>query len=79
MERKTIKNIDEPERHDPVSSRQVAPWQKVELEDNLDRRQLVRDLIRERPDATADDLAKLLAERRIAVSSTLILQELQRQ
>lgn len=77
MPEKTIHNIDEPEGHDPVSPRQVAPWHEVELEDQLDRRQLVRDLIHEHPDATADDIARLVANRQIEVSSTLILQELQ--
>lgn len=78
MEQKTIRNIDEPARHDPVSPRQVAPWQHVELQDQLDRRQLLRDLIAEQPDATADELSRVLKERQIEVSSTLILQELAR-
>ena len=78
MDEKIIYNIDEPERHDPVSPRQVAPWHEVELEEQLDRRQLVRDLIREHPDASADDIAGLLGKRKLHVSSTLILQELQR-
>ena len=77
MEPKTIQNIDEPERHDPVSQRQVAPRQEVELEDNLDRRQLVRDLIALHPSATADDIVRMLRQRQIEVSTTLVLQELQ--
>ncbi|HET6883590.1 MAG TPA: hypothetical protein VFI31_25785 [Pirellulales bacterium] len=78
MEPKTIQHIDEPERHDPVSPRQVAPWQHVELEDNFDRRQLVRNLAAQHPDASADEIARMLKERQIDVSSTLILQELSR-
>jgi hypothetical protein len=78
MQAKTIQNIDQPERHDPVSPHQVGPWQHVELEDNFDRRQLVRDLIAQYPDASADDLGRMLKERQIEISSTLILQELQR-
>jgi hypothetical protein len=70
--------IDEALRHPTVSPRQVGPRQDVELEDNFDRRQLVRELIAQHPDATADDLARLLEERKIKVSSTLVLQELQR-
>jgi len=78
MQAKTIQNIDQPERHDPVSPHQVGPRQHVELEDNFDRRQLVRDLIAQYPDASADDLGRMLKERQIEISSTLILQELQR-
>jgi hypothetical protein len=76
MEQKTVRNIDQPERHDPVSPRQVAPWQHVELEGQLDRRQLLRDMIANHPDASADDLTRMLGERQIKISSTLILQEL---
>lgn len=78
MQAKTIQNIDQPERHDPVSPHQVGPWQHVELEDNFDRRQMVRELIAQHPRATADELGRMLNERQIEVSSTLILQELRR-
>jgi hypothetical protein len=78
MQPKTIVNIDEPERHDPVSPRQVAPRQDLELEDQLDRRQLVRELISAHPTASADEISRMLQQRRIEISSTLILQELQR-
>lgn len=76
MREKTICNIDEPERHDPISPRQVGPRQHVEIEDRFDRRKLLRDLIAQHPEATADDLTRLLKKRHITVSSTLILQEL---
>ena len=78
MTEKSIEKIDQPERHDPVSPRQVAPWPHVELEDNLDRSQLVRELIAQHPGATADEIAALLQERGVEVSSTLVLQELAR-
>lgn len=70
--------IDEALRHPTVSPRQVAPRQDVELEDNVDRRQLIRDLMSSHPGATVDDLARLLGERGIDISSTLIHQELSR-
>jgi len=82
VERRTTENtderIDEPLRHGSVSPQQVAPWPEVELETNLDRRRLVRDLIDQHPGATADDIARMLAEKRIEISSTLVLQVLQR-
>lgn len=78
MEQRTIHSIDRPARHDPISPRQVAPRQHVEIEGQLDRRQLVRDLIARHNGATADDLARILKQQNIQVSSTLILQELSR-
>jgi hypothetical protein len=70
--------IDEALRHPTVSPRQVGPRQKVELEDNFDRRELVRRLIVSHPGATADDLVRILRERQIDISSTLVHQELSR-
>lgn len=70
--------IDEALRHPTVSPSQVAPRQNVELDDNFDRRQFLGELIEEHPDATADELARRLEKRNVKVSSTLVLQELQR-
>lgn len=72
------KGIDESLRHGAVSPQQVAPWPEVELQHNLDHRQLVRDLIAQHSDATADEIERMLEERGIKISSTLVLQELQR-
>lgn len=70
--------IDEALRHPTVSPRQVGPRQNVELEDNLDRRKLIHDLIEQHPGASADDLMRMLRARNLEVSSTLIHQELSR-
>ncbi|HVX13779.1 MAG TPA: hypothetical protein VHC22_21535 [Pirellulales bacterium] len=78
MEPKTIQNIDEPDRHDSESPKQVAPPHEVELADNFDRRQMVRDFVAQHPDASADDVVRAFHERRVDVSTTLVLQELER-
>ena len=70
--------IDESLRHPAVSPRQVGPQPEVELEDQLDRPALVRELIDQHPDATADEIVAILAQRQIEVSSVLVQQELQR-
>ncbi|HWB10749.1 MAG TPA: hypothetical protein VG826_16080 [Pirellulales bacterium] len=69
--------IDEALRHPTVSPRQVGPRQEVEL-DNFDRREMVRKLIEGHPGATADELVRMLRERQIDISSTLVHQELSR-
>ena len=70
--------IDEALRHPTISPRQVGPRQDVELEHNVDRRELIHKLIESHPGATPDDLMRMLQERQIDVSSTLVLQELAR-
>ena len=70
--------IDESLRHPAVSPRQVAPQPEVELEDQFDRGAMVRQVIEQHPDATADEIVGMLAQRQVEVSSALVQQELQR-
>jgi hypothetical protein len=77
MKPKTIQNIDEPDRHDSESPKQVAPRHEVELADNFDRLEMVRDFVSQHPDASADDIVHAFEERRIDVSTTLVLQVLE--
>lgn len=68
--------INESLRHAPISTRQSAPRPDTELSADLDHPQIVRDLIAQHPGATADDITRMLAEKHIKISSTLVLQEL---
>lgn len=64
-------------RHDAISPRQVAPIPHLETEqEHLDVMELVREAIHDHPDASADDIVRLLAEKQIQVSPTLVLQQL---
>jgi hypothetical protein len=79
MKPKTVDDaIDEALCHPTISPRQVGPRQDVELDDQVDRRELIRNLLEDHPGATPDDLVRMLHERQIEVSSTLVLQELAR-
>lgn len=64
-------------RHDPVSPRQVAPIPHIEIEqEHLDPVDLVREAINDHPGASADDIVRLLEEKQIHVSATLVMQQL---
>lgn len=63
--------------HDAISPRQVAPIPHVEIEhEHLDVMELVREAIHDHPGAEADEIVRLLAEKQIQVSPTLVLQQL---
>jgi hypothetical protein len=66
-------------RHDAVSPRQVAPLPHVEIQqEHLDMSELVSEAIADHPDASADDIVRLLAKKQIHVPATLVLQLLSR-
>ena len=66
-------------QHDSVSPEQVAPLTKAEVDQqHVDRRELIAGILRGRPDATPDEIVKLLAEHQIQVSATLVLAEMGR-
>jgi hypothetical protein len=64
-------------RHDAISPRQVAPIPHIETaQEHLDVRELVREALNDHPGASADEIVRLLAEKQIQVSPTLVLQQL---
>lgn len=66
-------------QHDAVSHEQVAPLPSFEVDQqHLDRRALIADALRSYPQASPDEVVKLLAERHIDVSATLVLAEMAR-
>ena len=66
-------------QHDAVSHDQVAPDPKFEVDQqHLDRRSLIADAIQAHPGAAPDEIVRLLAEKQIEVSATLVLAELAR-
>lgn len=63
-------------RHDSVSPEQVAPLPKAEVDQqHIDRRGLIAQVLQSHPQATPDEIVKLLADRNIQVSAALVLAE----
>ena len=74
-----MRNDDLMTQHDAVSDEQVAPkpWQQTAR--NVDRSHLIRELRRQHPLATVDDVVELLAKEHVEVSATLVMQEFERE
>lgn len=56
----------------------AAPIPQTDLDSNVDRAAAVREAVREHPQAEVDEIITMLARRRIAVSATLVMQEVMR-
>ena len=73
-----MRNDDLMTQHDAVSDDQVAPKPWLQTARNVYRSQLIREVRRQHPQATVDEVVELLAKEHVEVSATLVMQEFER-
>ena len=56
----------------------AAPVPQTDLDSHVDRVAAVRNAVQARPEASVDEIIAMLAERKVAVSATLVMQEVMR-